>query len=311
MPGAIRVAPGRRPRGDPAASPALTAWQGGTMAVSPRLPRPRRERLFGLLVLGVAVVLLVSSVTWFGTGQTLVGIGQLVLAVVLAVIGGFLRRRAAPRLTGRLSRADAGPPRVAGSAEVLGPPRPGERTARMRRRLARPTRAVCRRSAPAVAVACQQHGGAEQVVPTAPRRTPRRRLVPSPTGSPLVVTPYDAAAPGDERRRDQIVIGRSSVGCVARTDAPQTPDLGVDEDVPREDGDAVNVDKQDLVRMLRAQGDNDTADKAEAGLPDQIDTDRDADALAAVGLDRDQLMAKLAAGGLGGVDRAPSRLSPL
>jgi len=35
----------------------------------------RRERLFGLLALGVALVLLVSSVTWFGTGQTLVGIG--------------------------------------------------------------------------------------------------------------------------------------------------------------------------------------------------------------------------------------------
>ena len=53
----------------------------------------RRERLYGLLALGVAVVLLVSSVTWFGTGQTLVGIGQLVLAVVLAAIGAFLYRR--------------------------------------------------------------------------------------------------------------------------------------------------------------------------------------------------------------------------
>ena len=38
-------------------------------------------------------MLLVSSVTWFGTGQTLVGIGQLVLAVVLAVIGAGLYRR--------------------------------------------------------------------------------------------------------------------------------------------------------------------------------------------------------------------------
>ena len=59
-------------------------------------PGPRdtaRERLYGLLALGVAVVLLVSSVTWFGTGQTLVGIGQLVLAVVLAVIGATLYRR--------------------------------------------------------------------------------------------------------------------------------------------------------------------------------------------------------------------------
>jgi hypothetical protein len=59
-------------------------------------PGPRntaRERLYGLLALGVAVVLLVSSVTWFGTGQTVVGIAQLVVAVVLAVIGVVLYRR--------------------------------------------------------------------------------------------------------------------------------------------------------------------------------------------------------------------------
>jgi hypothetical protein len=54
----------------------------------------RRERLIGLLVLGVALVLLVSSVTWFGTGQTLVGVAQIVLGVVLAVVGSLLLRRA-------------------------------------------------------------------------------------------------------------------------------------------------------------------------------------------------------------------------
>ena len=53
----------------------------------------KRERLIGLLVLGVALVLLVSSVTWFGTGQTLVGVGQLVLGVLLAVVGAVLYRR--------------------------------------------------------------------------------------------------------------------------------------------------------------------------------------------------------------------------
>jgi uncharacterized membrane protein len=57
----------------------------------------RRERLIGLLVLGVAVVLLVSSVTWFSTGQTVVGVGQLVLAVVLLGVGGFLYRRSQRR----------------------------------------------------------------------------------------------------------------------------------------------------------------------------------------------------------------------
>jgi hypothetical protein len=60
----------------------------------------------------------------------------------------------------------------------------------------------------------------------------------------------------------------------------------------------MEIDKDDLVRLLRTEGDNDTADKA-AGLPDRIDTDRDGDALAAIGLDRTTLMAKLAAGGFG------------
>jgi hypothetical protein len=54
----------------------------------------RRERLVALLVLGVAAVLLVSSVTWFGTGQEGVGIGQVFLGLVLAGVGGFLYRRA-------------------------------------------------------------------------------------------------------------------------------------------------------------------------------------------------------------------------
>ena len=60
----------------------------------PDRPRDlRRERLVGLLVLGVAVVLLVSSVTWFGTGQTGVGFGQLFLGAVLATVGAVLYRR--------------------------------------------------------------------------------------------------------------------------------------------------------------------------------------------------------------------------
>jgi len=62
----------------------------------------------------------------------------------------------------------------------------------------------------------------------------------------------------------------------------------------------VELDRQELVRMLRTQGDNDTADEVEQSLPDRIDTDRDGDALDALGLDRTQLMAKLAAGGFGG-----------
>jgi hypothetical protein len=62
----------------------------------PGSPPARRERLVGLLVLGVAVVLLVSSVTWFSSDRPGVGIGQLVLGLVLAGTGGFLTRRARP-----------------------------------------------------------------------------------------------------------------------------------------------------------------------------------------------------------------------
>jgi hypothetical protein len=71
----------------------MDAADAGTPA-----PRdPRQERLVGLLLLGVAVVLLVSSVTWFGTGQQGVGIGQVALGVVLAAVGALLYRRSQRR----------------------------------------------------------------------------------------------------------------------------------------------------------------------------------------------------------------------
>ena len=62
----------------------------------------------------------------------------------------------------------------------------------------------------------------------------------------------------------------------------------------------MELSKKDLVQLLHGQGDNDTADRADAQLPDTIDTDRDSDALSAVGLDQQTLLAKLAAGGIGG-----------
>jgi hypothetical protein len=61
----------------------------------------------------------------------------------------------------------------------------------------------------------------------------------------------------------------------------------------------VQIGKEQLLKVLRTEGDNDTADKVAADLPEQIDTDRDGDALAAAGLDRTQLMAKLAGGSFG------------
>jgi hypothetical protein len=58
-------------------------------------PAPaRRERLLGMLLLGVALVLLVSSPTWFASDQGGVGAAQLVVALVLAGVGVWLYRRA-------------------------------------------------------------------------------------------------------------------------------------------------------------------------------------------------------------------------
>lgn len=63
----------------------------------------------------------------------------------------------------------------------------------------------------------------------------------------------------------------------------------------------MKVDKQELVKVLRGEGDNDRADRlAGSDLPDEVDTDQHADALAAVGLDRSTLQAKLAGGAIGG-----------
>ena len=58
-------------------------------------PAARRERLVGLLLLGIAAVLLLSSPTWFAGDRVVVGVAQLVVAVVLAGIGAFLVRRSA------------------------------------------------------------------------------------------------------------------------------------------------------------------------------------------------------------------------
>ncbi len=61
----------------------------------------------------------------------------------------------------------------------------------------------------------------------------------------------------------------------------------------------MKIGKDQLAEMLRAQGDTEADGKLQ-GLPDEIDLDRDADALAGIGLDRDTLRTKLAAGGVGG-----------
>ncbi len=61
----------------------------------------------------------------------------------------------------------------------------------------------------------------------------------------------------------------------------------------------MKIGKSQLAQVLEAQGDTDAQSKL-AGLPDEIDTERDAGALEGLGLDQDTLRTKLAAGGVGG-----------
>jgi uncharacterized membrane-anchored protein len=57
----------------------------------------RRERLVALFVAGVAVVLLLSSPTWFAGDRAGVGVAQLLLAAVLGGVAVLLYRRATRR----------------------------------------------------------------------------------------------------------------------------------------------------------------------------------------------------------------------
>lgn len=60
----------------------------------------------------------------------------------------------------------------------------------------------------------------------------------------------------------------------------------------------MQLDKQQIIDMLKNRGDHDKADQAQADLPDQVDTDQHSDKLSALGVDPKDLMGD--AGGLGG-----------
>jgi len=63
----------------------------------------------------------------------------------------------------------------------------------------------------------------------------------------------------------------------------------------------MNIDKDQILQLLRSQGDDDKAQQADQELPGQVDTDRDAGLLAKFGLDPMELVKKLGGGGLGGL----------
>ena len=61
----------------------------------------------------------------------------------------------------------------------------------------------------------------------------------------------------------------------------------------------MKIGKSQLTQVLEAQGDTE-ADSKLFALPEEIDTERDAAALAGISLDEETLRTKLAAGGVGG-----------
>ncbi len=58
----------------------------------------------------------------------------------------------------------------------------------------------------------------------------------------------------------------------------------------------MQIDKQQILDLLRSRGDQQQADQAQSELPDQVDTDQHSDLLAKFGIDPQELL-----GGLGGI----------
>ncbi len=61
----------------------------------------------------------------------------------------------------------------------------------------------------------------------------------------------------------------------------------------------MNIDKSQILDLLRSRGDTDKAEEADRELPDQVDTDRDSGLLDRFGLDIGDLVKKFGGGGLG------------
>lgn len=62
---------------------------------------------------------------------------------------------------------------------------------------------------------------------------------------------------------------------------------------------AMQIDKKQIIDMLKSKGDSDKATQAESELPDKVDTDKDSGLMSKFGINAQDLMGKLP-GGLGG-----------
>lgn len=63
----------------------------------------------------------------------------------------------------------------------------------------------------------------------------------------------------------------------------------------------MQIDKAQILELLKSQGKNDQAAQADTELPQQVDTDQHAGMLEKFGLNPQDLMSKLGGGGLGGM----------
>jgi hypothetical protein len=61
----------------------------------------------------------------------------------------------------------------------------------------------------------------------------------------------------------------------------------------------VQIDKKQIIDMLKSKGEGDKASQAESELPDKVDTEKDSGMLSKLGINPQDLMGKLP-GGLGG-----------
>lgn len=64
----------------------------------------------------------------------------------------------------------------------------------------------------------------------------------------------------------------------------------------------MKIDKAQIIEFLKSRGEQEKAGQADAELPDQVDTDSDANLLEKYGINPQELLGKL--GGLGGLGGA-------